>query len=160
MSSLSDRHEIADIVASLAYAQDDKDWDRFRKLFADRVVLDASTHLGSEPVELTADELTDLARKVVSGFPFTQHLTSNLLVEVDGDRASSRNHTAAYHYFPTDGIDYVLHRGAWKLTLRRESGTWLIERWTVERPVPLEGDPGLYERAAAAVRDDETRAKG
>jgi len=163
MTSLSDRLEIADIVASLAHAQDDKDWDRFRELFADRVVLDASTHLGSEPAELTADELTDLARGVVNGFPFTQHLTSNLLVEVDGDRASSRNHTLAYHYFPTDGIDYCLHRGAWKLSLRREHGKWVIEKWTVERPVPLEGDAGLYERAAAAARrsdSTETRTKG
>lgn len=162
MSELSDRFEIADVVASLAHAQDDKDWDRFSELFADPVVLDASSHLGSEPVEFTPDELADLARNKIGGFTFTQHLTSNLLIEIDGDRASSRNHTAAYHYLPNDGIDYCLHRGYWKLSLRRESGKWLIEKWTVERPVPLEGDAGLYERAAAAFRDNspETRKKG
>jgi hypothetical protein len=153
MTALSDRLEISDIVASLAHAQDDKDWDRFRGLFADRVLLDASSHLGSEPVELTADELTELAQGVIDGFPFTQHLTSNLLIEVDGDRATSRNHTSAYHYFPTDGVDYCLMRGAWKLSLRRESGRWVIDQWTVVRAIPLEGNERLYELAAAAARE-------
>jgi 3-phenylpropionate/cinnamic acid dioxygenase small subunit len=153
MTALPDRLEISDVVASLAHAQDDKDWERFRELFADRVVLDASSHLGSEPVELTADELTALAQGVIDGFPFTHHLTSNLLIEVQGDRASCRNHTWAYHYFPTDGIDYCLMRGAWELSLRRESGRWLIEKWAVVRAVPLEGDEGLYERAADAARE-------
>ena len=162
MSELSDRLEIADIVAGLAHAQDDKDWARLRDLFADPVVLDASSHIGSDPVELTPDELADLARDKIGGFAFTQHLTSNLLVEVDGDRASTRNHTSAYHYLPNDGIDYCLHRGAWKLSLRRESGKWLIDKWTVERLVPLEGNAELYELAAAALRDNspETRKKG
>jgi SnoaL-like domain len=156
VTALSDRLEIADVVASLAHAQDDKDWDLFRGLFADRVVLDASSHLGSEPVELSVDELVALAQGVINGFPFTQHLTSNLLIEVDGDRASSRNHTWAYHYFPTDGVDYCLMRGAWKLSLRRESGKWLIEKWAVVRTAPLEGDEGLYELAAAAARERGT----
>lgn len=152
MTALSDRLEIADVVANLAHAQDDKDWDRLRDLFADRLVLDASSHLGSPPVELTAEELAALAEDVIGGFPFTQHLTSNLLIEVDGDRATSRNHTWAYHYFPTDGVDYCLMRGAWHLSLRRESGRWLIDKWAVVRSIPLEGDEGLYERAAAAAK--------
>lgn len=149
--TISDRLAISDIVAGLAQAQDDKDWDRFRQLFADRVVLDASSHLGSPPVELTLDELTAKAQEVINGFPYTQHLTSNLLIEVDGDRASCRNHTLAYHYFPTDGVDFCLMRGAWQLSLCRAAGGWLIDEWAVVRTIPLEGDAGLYELAAAAA---------
>jgi hypothetical protein len=152
MTAISDRLEIADVVAGLAHAQDDKDWGRFRQLFADRVVLDASSHLGSPPVELSAEELTALAQDVINGFPFTQHLTSNLEVELDGDRANCRTHTVAYHYFPTDGIDFCTMRGHWELSLRRASGRWLIEKWAVVRTIPMEGNERLYELAAAAAR--------
>jgi len=139
---------IVDVVAGLAHAQDDKDWTRFRQLFADPVTLDQSAQSGAPPVTMTADELTDKARLVLDGFPSTHHASSNPLIEVDGDVATCRTHMVAYHHFPTAGVDFCTMRGYWELELTRTGDGWTIRRWAVVRTAPWEGDPDLYRLAS------------
>ncbi len=153
MTDVASRLEIADVVARLAHGQDEQDWRAFRELFDDRVLLDLSSQFGAAPVELAADELVAKARSVREGFACTQHLSSNVLVELDADRARCRAHIVAYHHLPTTGVDFCTMRGRWELGLRRRSGRWLVDRWAVVRTGPWEGDPGLYDVAAAAAAD-------
>ena len=54
LQALSDRAALIDLVARLAYAEDDKDYDGFRALFADKVHVDMRTLHGGEAQEITA----------------------------------------------------------------------------------------------------------
>jgi hypothetical protein len=152
IAALGDRAEIADRVAGLAHAQDDKDWTGFAELFADHVTLDISRRSG-EPAELlTAGEMTAKARTVLDGFACTHHATSNLLIEASGDTATGRAHVVAYHQVPTDGVDFCVMRGYWEIGLVRVRGRWAINRWTIVRTAPWEGDPDVYRIAAGRSR--------
>ncbi|MGW4944066.1 nuclear transport factor 2 family protein [Actinoplanes sp. NPDC004185] len=144
-----DHMQIAGVVAALAHAQDDKDWERFRQLFADRVTLDQSGQSGAPAEELTADELTAKARTVLEGFAATHHASSDLLVEVTGAGVTGRAHMVAYHHLPAPGVDFCVMRGYWQLELTRSpQQRWLIRRWAVVRTAPWEGNPDLYRMAS------------
>jgi hypothetical protein len=144
----TDRVEIANVVAGLAHAQDDKDWARLRRLFADPVTLDLSARSGEPAATMTAEALTATARQVLEGFACTHHATSNPLVEIDGGAATCRTHLIAYHHLPVDGVDFCTMRGYWELDLIRTDGRWTIRRWAIVRTAPWEGNPDLYRLAA------------
>ncbi|MEU8611750.1 nuclear transport factor 2 family protein [Actinoplanes sp. NPDC048791] len=143
-----DHMQIAGVVAALAHAQDDKDWERFRQLFADRVTLDQSGQSGAPAEELTADELTTKARTVLEGFAATHHASSDLLVDATGAGVTGRAHMVAYHHLPTTGVDFCVMRGYWRLELIRARERWLIRRWAIVRTAPWEGNPDLYRIAS------------
>jgi hypothetical protein len=152
--AVADHVAIGGVVAALAFAQDDKDWERMRGLFTPEVHLDLSGVFGEPAVDITAAELATQARAVIGGFECTHHATSNIDVAVDGDEARCRAHVVSYHHLPTENgrVDHCTMRGHWSLGLRRDGGRWLIERWAVVRTAPWEGDPGLYKLAAARQR--------
>ena len=140
---------IAGVVAALAHAQDDKDWVRFRELFADRVTLDRSGQSGAPAEDLTADELTAKARTVLEGFASTHHASSNLLVDATSTGVTCRAHMVAYHHLPAPGVDFCVMRGYWRLEMiRAPQQPWLIRRWAVMRTAPWEGNPDLYRIAS------------
>jgi hypothetical protein len=145
---LLDRMRIAEVVAALAHAQDDKDWHGFRELFADRVTLDQSAQSGEPAETMTAEALTAKARAVLEGFACTHHASSNLLVEVDGPTATCRAHMVAYHHLPIDGVDFCTMRGYWRLGLAKAGDRWTIRRWAIARSAPWEGNPDLYRLAS------------
>ena len=140
--------QIAGVVAALAHAQDDKDWAAFRELFAGRVTLDQSAQSGAPAENLTADELTAKARTVLEGFASTHHAGSSLLIEVAGATATCRAHMVAHHHLPTEGVDFCVMRGYWRLELIRTEERWLIRRWGIVRTAPWEGNPDLYRIAS------------
>jgi hypothetical protein len=165
MSSLENliaRAAVADVVATLAHAQDDQDWTALRQIFADTVELDLSTHYyGRPPRTLPADELVELARGTLEGFDCTHHAATNLLVQFTGDEVECRTHMVAYHHVPAEAgvIDHCTMRGYWRLKLRQVDGRWLIHRWAVLRSAPWEGSPDIYELAAARVPSQPAEEK-
>ena len=50
---LRDRERIADVLATLAFACDDGDWDQFGRLFTDRLHYDSSRHSGNPAADFT-----------------------------------------------------------------------------------------------------------
>ena len=55
LDELADRAAIADVVSGLAHAQDDRNWVALRRLLADEVLLDLSTHhFGRPPASISA----------------------------------------------------------------------------------------------------------
>jgi X-Pro dipeptidyl-peptidase-like protein/SnoaL-like protein len=152
MEEIVDRTAISDVVAGLAHAQDDRDWDALRRLFADAVTLDLSTHYhGRPPTTVTAAELVELARTTLAGFDCTHHTATNLVVRLSGDEAECRTHMIAYHHVPADPgvVDHCTMRGYWRLGLCKLGGSWLIHHWAVMRTAPWEGSPDVYALAAA-----------
>jgi hypothetical protein len=154
LQELADRTAIADVVAGLAHAQDDRDWAALRELFADEVTLDLSTHHhGRPPTTVPAADLVELARTTLAGFDCTHHTATDLVVRRSGDEAGCRAHVVAYHHVPAAPgvVDHCTMRGCWQLELRRLGGRWLIHHWTVLRTAPWEGSPDVYALAAARV---------
>jgi len=154
LEELLDRAAVADIVAGLAHTQDDRDWRALRRLFADTVVLDLSTHyFGRPPATVAAADLVDLARMTLAGFDCTHHAATNLAVRLSGDEATCRTHMVAYHHVPAEPgvVDHCTMRGYWQLELRKRDGRWLIHHWAVMRTAPWEGSPDVYALAAARV---------
>lgn len=155
MSALQDllgRAAVADVVAALAHAQDDRDWTALRRLFADEVTLDLSTHHhGKPPATVTAADLVELARTTLAGFDCTHHTATDLVVRRAGDEATCRAHVVAYHHVPAEPgvVDHCTMRGYWELKLREIGGRWVIRHWTVLRTAPWEGSPDVYDLAAA-----------
>ncbi|OLF14788.1 nuclear transport factor 2 family protein [Actinophytocola xanthii] len=152
LQELVDRTAVADVVAGLAHAQDDRDWAGLRRLFADEVLLDLSTHhFGRPPTTVPAGDLVELARGTLTGFDCTHHAASNLAVRLSGDEAECRTHMIAYHHVPADPgvVDHCTMRGYWQLRLRKLGGRWLITHWAVVRTAPWEGSPDVYALAAA-----------
>ena len=154
LAALLDRAEIADLVAGLAHAQDDRDWGVFRQLFADRILLNLSGHLADAPVGMTAEELASMARSTLDGFDATHHATSNVLVTFDADEARCRVHVIAYHHVPAAPgvVDFCTMRGYWQLGMRKIHGRWRIHQWSIVRSGPYDGDPAVYQLAAARTR--------
>ena len=153
IQALIDRATLTDLAYKLAYAEDDKDFESFRALYADKVYVDLSAHLGGEPTEVSADQLTDRARQVLGGFTYTQHSVANVLVTVNGDRAQVRANVSAYHHLTMDpgAIDYCMVRNRWNLGFIKSTGRWLIDRVVVVRDGRVQGNADLYEIAAARV---------
>jgi hypothetical protein len=154
---LKDRAAIGDVVSGLAHAQDDRDWDGLRALFADAVTLDLSKHyFGTPPTAITVTDLVELARASLTGFHCTHHASSNLVVELFGDEAECRAHMVAYHHVPTGTgvVDHCTMRGYWELKLRKVAQRWVIHHWGVVRTAPWDGSPDLYELAAARLRSN------
>jgi len=155
MSTLQDlleRAALADVVAGLAHAQDDRDWTALRQLFADEVVLDLSTHhYGRPPTTVSAEELVELARATLEGFDCTHHASSNLVVRMSQGEAECRAHMVAYHHVPAEPgvVDFCTMRGYWQLRLVKSDDRWRITHWTVVRSGPWEGSPDAYDLAAA-----------
>jgi hypothetical protein len=152
LDDLLDRAAIADVVAGLATAQDDRDWAALRVLFADEVTLDLSKHyFGRPPTTMTVTDLVALARASLTGFDCTHHAAANLVTRLSGADAACRAHVVAYHHVPADAgvVDFCTMRGHWELELRKDRQRWLIRKWSVVRTAPWEGCPDVYERAAA-----------
>lgn len=149
---LVNRAAIADVVVGLAHAQDDRNWGALHDLFADELTLDLATHYYGRPVaRMAAGDLVELARTTLTGFDCTHHATSNLVVELSGERARCRTHVVAYHHVPAAAgvVDYCTMRGYWELELRKTGQRWVIQHWSVIRTAPWEGSPEVYQLAAA-----------
>ncbi len=86
LAELADRAEIEDALHAYAQAQDQEAWHLFERVFSDDAVIEL---LGLPIPPLGATEmrgfLQEFNRTRVSG----QHLITNTLIEIDGDRARS-----------------------------------------------------------------------
>lgn len=156
LDELADRAAIADVVSGLAHAQDDRNWVALRRLLADEVLLDLSTHhFGRPPASMPAADLVELASSTLTGFDCTHHTAADLDVRLAGDNAECRAHVVAYHHVPAEPgvVDHCTMRGYWHLKLSKLDDHWLITHWAVQRTCPWEGSPAVYalaaERAAA-----------
>ncbi len=83
---------IARALTRIARAMDARDWDGL----AAELTEDATAELGTGPLTGPA-AIIGLIRSYLDACGPTQHLLGNLLVEVDGDRASSRCYVSDMH---------------------------------------------------------------
>lgn len=122
LQTLLDRQEIAELCARYTAALDTKDWELLRSCFA---AAPAFVHPGGR---LDGWEQI-LARTSAALAPLTrsQHLLGNILVSVDGDRATSSCYFHAQHVRSgTPGGELYVIAGRYDDTLRRTDDGWRI----------------------------------
>src|SRR5439155_13924964 len=85
IQELVDRHEIADLISRYGAMADDKAFDDGRSCFTEDVVAEYPS--GSAR---GVDVLAEYGRRALGAFERTQHVITNCLIDVDGDRATVR----------------------------------------------------------------------
>ncbi len=154
---LIDRAEISDAQSRYATGLDFRDWVCFRSCFDDEIEVDFSSVFGSGgPRKVSADRWTESAPRTVSGLQATQHMITNHVITVDGDKALCIAYVQAQHYLPNDkggstqtmGGYYTNHfvrtAKGWriskcKLTLTWNEGNWHVFELARQRLKAAEG---------------------
>jgi hypothetical protein len=99
---LADRAAVADTVTRMAWYLDRRDWDAMTGLFTDLVYTDYTSLWGGTTHEASVDDLlsTDRQgswRRTIGGLDATQHLITNILVDLDGDEARATANVVGHH---------------------------------------------------------------
>jgi len=132
---LADRAEIQDVIVRYGWAIDTKDWDLLDTCFTADAEVDYSSNPGGKKGPYT--QIRSWLEKMISAFPVTQHLMSNIAVELDGDRATTRTmvtnpqgaatREGPLHFFYVGGRyddDFVRTADGWKIARRVETTLW------------------------------------
>lgn len=132
---LSDRAEVHDVVVRYGWAIDTKDWDLLDSCFTDDAHVDYSSNPGGKVGPYR--EVRRWLEKVISAFPVTQHLMSNIDVTLAGDRATCRTmvtnpqgaatREGPLHFFYVGARyddDFVRTDTGWKIAKRVETTLW------------------------------------
>ncbi|WP_280481344.1 nuclear transport factor 2 family protein [Nocardia cyriacigeorgica] len=123
----ADRLDVVDTCTRMAWHADHREWDALATVFADAVRLDYTSLNGGEPVTVTPAQIVAAWRETLGGFGATQHLLSNHLVTVDGDRAVCTASFQATHR-KSDAVGACLWTlgGTYRFDLVRAGGAWQI----------------------------------
>ena len=130
LQDLIDRNEIADLVSRLGIWLDDKRFDDGRSIFTEDAT--ATTPGGSVQ---GVDHMAEQARRN-HAVERTQHVITNVLVDLDGDRATvranlivtmvDRAEAPGYHFDIGERYDFEAARTpqGWRLTRVQSSPVW------------------------------------
>ncbi|MFD4462781.1 nuclear transport factor 2 family protein [Nocardia sp. NPDC058480] len=91
--STADRLEIADLFTRFALLLDDRRWETVGTVFADDVKVD-SPRISVQGL----DKVVDYMRQAEVEGEHTQHTTTDLLVNVNGDQAAASSNSIVYYY--------------------------------------------------------------
>jgi len=158
--SMNDRLQIIDVIGSVGFYADQRRWDLVEAAFAERAVIDYRSHgtaaAGqSEPQALTAREIVTAWQTQLPGYLHTQHLITNPIVRIEGDRASATSQIHATHYLPNEqGDDYWTFVGFYEHELQRTPQGWKITLMRANKLFEL-GNPELPPLASARVEAGE-----
>ena len=134
------RDELIEAVTRLFVATDDRDWERVRSCFADRVLFDmGSGNAGYKTPEAIIAGWTD----GLSALKFIHHQVGNFLVDIQGESAGVFCYGIAFHYLPNrTNLNTRTFVGSYDLHLWRVEGQWKIDAFTYH-PKFVEGNLSL-----------------
>ncbi len=123
---LADRLLIQDLLTRYTVAIDEKDWKLLDSVFSPDADVD---YTGSGGVRGKYPEVKAWLQRALSHFAMTQHLISNSVVRLAGDRATAR--TMFYNPMgaakPGGGLHLFFIGGYYNDELRRTSSGWRIQ---------------------------------
>jgi SnoaL-like domain len=126
--TLADRLELERTVWTLGRCLDERDFDGLRQIFAvDATVTTAQTATGQ-------DTLVEQARRRHSRDDGIQHIITNLIVDLDGDRATGRANllVSFARTGPDDPAPYLIGE-VYRFTFQRTPAGWRIATLTSTR---------------------------
>jgi len=97
---LLDRMDIIDIHTRYATGVDRRDRELYRSCFTDEIELDMSDMGMGGPGRISADVWVEQAISLVSAFESTQHIITNHVISIEGNRATCTSYLQAQHYNP------------------------------------------------------------
>ena len=118
-----DRAAISTIVESVAVLADRGHFDALERLYWEEVEVDYTSLSGGEVELKSSRALMNAWAGVLPGFDRTRHQISNVVVDVDGDRATATADVVADHWVA--GLFWQV-RGDYRFELRREEDDWRI----------------------------------
>ena len=128
LTELTDKQDIAEVLFAYGYALDARDWDRLRSCFT----ADAVGHYGGDPL-VGYYAIEQLCRTTLEPLSASQHLISNVVVQVDGDDATSVCYLHAQHVRPgIEGGDQFIFAGRYTDRLVRTHAGWQIADRTLD----------------------------
>ncbi len=129
LDEMADRAAIGDVLVRYATATDGRDWDLWRTCFTDDAVLDYDTSGVFDP-----GGFVDHAAAALAKMSTTQHYVVNHVIDLDGDRATSRSYALAQHVSARDGSlfslggvyhdEFVRTGEGWRIAHRRFRASW------------------------------------
>jgi hypothetical protein len=145
--------EVCQAKYRYAYALDGRDWEGYRALLADEVLVDfRGLGYRGEPRRKQAASWVSQVRALLDGFATTQHVMTSPLVQEDGDEVTLTVYLQAHHVLDLNdppGRHYTIG-GRYEDRLRRQDGRWLFSALTLHN-LWTQGDAAIMEEAAARV---------
>ena len=123
----ADKAQIAEVLVRYATGIDFKDWTLFRTCWADQVDID----YGDLGTFTDPDAFTTMMEQVHGGMGQTYHRISNMIVDVNTDRATARSYVhAVLQAVPDDNGSWIDALGHYDDELVRTSDGWRIAKRT------------------------------
>jgi hypothetical protein len=120
----ADKEQIAEVLIRYATGIDSKDWPLLRSCWTDEIDVDYQ-QLGRFT---SADALTDVMRQLHENMGPTYHQMSNIVIAVDGDRATARSYVQAVLMLqPNDSANWVDALGHYDDVFVRTLAGWRIK---------------------------------
>lgn len=124
LETLLAEREIYRKLVQFARAMDNRDWDTIRPL----MTADATAEFGMGEIQ-GADQIIEFMRGFLDACGTTQHLLGNVLIEIDGDTATSRAYVSDMHLGRDAEVEDTFRTlGDYFDTWVRIDGQWLIEQ--------------------------------
>ena len=142
VQELADRMEIVELVARCLIAVDDKDWDAVAACYTEDARIDYGGRIG--PVD-GAGKVAEVLRRTLETVDVTQHLVTNSVVRLDGDRAT---HVAYVHAQHQRGDDFYTVGCRYDDRLIRTDEGWRLCHRVLHR-VWKSGDPHVIQPRSA-----------
>lgn len=130
------RRAVEAVLVRYATGIDTRDWAKLRTCFADDVRAD----YGDIGRWGSADALVGFMEAAHAGFVATNHLITNVVVELDGDRAAARCYVHAVLVTGDDASTWLDTVGRYDDTLVRADGGWRIDTRTFTPTRMTSGD--------------------
>jgi hypothetical protein len=143
--SINDRFEVIETVYRFAAGIDHRDWQAYRDIFTDEILIDYSSYRTDSIGTMRADDWVARAVRLFPGLDASQHTISNSIATLDGDEATCDSYVRAEHAL--DGELFTLG-GFYTHGLVRHADGWRINRVAL-RVAWTQGDRELLDRARA-----------
>lgn len=130
-AEISDKLEIVDVLYRYATALDSRDRELLSEVFVEEGLFEIGAGVGDFK---GVDAIADVVLEFLGGLESSQHIISNPVVRLDGDRASSTCYLHAQHYMPDQrtGGNTLEVGGTYHDELVRTSAGWRIEHRRLE----------------------------
>ena len=131
LQEISDRIEIQDLLVRYSHCIDTRDWDGLDDVFTPGAFIDYTALGGSKG---TLAETKEFLAKAMVMFKSFQHMIANLMVDLDGDRATARTICHNPMVLDREGREHVFICGLWYVDeLVRTAEGWRISQRVEER---------------------------
>ena len=129
IATVADRIAIQDVMSNYAAGVDERDLERYRRCFADDVVI---VGFGEEITEGADQWVSDVIGKL-EVFGATQHMLGPVYAEIAGDHADVRTDVQALHYMANDPETTLTLWATYVTEMKRIDGNWKISRHELVR---------------------------